>query len=185
MNKTTKIVFVIIAIILIAFTIYSFKVKENNIFSSTTKLPTSITFQETSRGCSNFFVYKVNSDNTIGISVNANKEKLNLSTTEKTFEIGKTDGLEVQLLIGEKIEHLYCNDVSYPDQQKPKKLIAKNGQAIISISKIDESQPEWNQNYTATVILKNVHFIKKDNINSNTTIDYLIFKDVIVGWLPG
>jgi len=34
-------------------------------------------------------VYKINTDDTVGISVSARKEKLNFSSAEKTFEIGK------------------------------------------------------------------------------------------------
>ena len=149
------------------------------------KLPTTISFQETGDGCGNIFVYKINSTDTAGISVSASKEKLNLSTTDKNFEVGKTDGLKVEILAGEKIRQLYCNDVSYLDQPKPKKLIGKSGQAIISISKVDESQPEWNRNYTATVILKDIHFTEENGNDSDITIGELIFKDISVGWLPG
>ena len=150
-----------------------------------TKVPVFIAFQETGHGCSNIFVYKINSNDTVGISVYAIKEKLNLSTTEKTFEIGKTDGLNVEILIGDKIRMLYCNDAVDPNQPKSKKLVGKTGKAIISISKIDESQPKWSSNYTATVILKDVHFIEENGNNSDVTVDELIFKDIRVGWLPG
>jgi hypothetical protein len=185
MNKTTKIILIIIVVGLIVFLGYFLGVKKNSIFSPTPKLPTTITFQETGGGCANIFVYKINDNDTAGISVSARKEKLNLSTTERTFEIGKIDGLNVEILVGEKIRQLYCNDVLYPDQPKPKKLIGKSGQAIISISEIDESQPEWNRNYTATVILKDVHFSEESGNDSDITIGELIFKDIRVGWLPG
>jgi len=183
MNKTVTIVFAIIVVALIAFIIYSFGVKKNSTFY--TKLPTTITFEETGGGCGNVFVYKINSSDTVGISISADKKKLNLSTAEKVFEIGKIAGLNVQLLIGEKIRQLYCNDVLYPDQPKPKKFVGKSGQAVISISKIDASQPEWSQNYTTTVILKNVHFMEENGSDSDITVDELIFRDIRVGWLPG
>jgi hypothetical protein len=67
-------------------------------------------FQSESGGCSNIFVYKTNKDNTTGISVSANKDKLKLSTAQKTFNIEGIDGLEVELLMGQDIKSLYCND---------------------------------------------------------------------------
>ena len=170
---------------LVAILGYFFAARKTNVFSPTPKVPASIAFQETGGGCSNIFVYKINSDDTAGISVGATKEKLNLSTMEKTFEIGKTDGLNVEIRIGDKIKMLYCNDAVDPDKPEPKMLIGKSGKAIISISKIDESQPVWNRNYTATVILKDVHFIEENGNNSDITVDELIFKDIRVGWLPG
>ena len=187
MNKTAKIIFVIIVVVVITFLGYTFGVKKNNIFPPAPKLPTTITFQETGGGCGNIVVYKINSTDTAGISVSASKGKLNLSTTDKTFEVGKTDGLEVKIHVGKKIRQLYCNDVlhPHPDQPEPKKLIAKSGQAIISISKVDESQPVWNRNYTATVTLKDIHFTEENGNDSDITIGELIFKDIAVGWLPG
>jgi hypothetical protein len=63
--------------------------------------------------------------------------------------------------------------------------LGKSGKVIITISDVDESQPVWNRNYTATVILKDVHFVEENGNNSDVIIDELIFKDVRVGWLPG
>jgi hypothetical protein len=142
-------------------------------------------FQSESGGCSNIFVYKTNKDNTTGISVSANKDKLKLSTAQKTFNIEGIDGLEVELLMGQDIKSLYCNDALDLYQPKPKKLLGKSGKVIITISDVDESQPVWNRNYTATVILKDVHFVEENGNNSDVIIDELIFKDVRVGWLPG
>jgi len=142
-------------------------------------------FQSESGGCSNIFVYKTNKDNTIGISVSANKDKLKLSTTQKTFNTEGIDGLEVKLLMGQNIKSLYCNDAVDPNQPKSKKLIGKSGKATISISDVGESQPVWDRNYTATVILKDVHFVEENGNNSDVIIDEIIFRNVRVGWLPG
>jgi hypothetical protein len=180
MSRVAKIFTIIIVftvLSLAALTAYSFSIKKN--------LSTTVAFRENSGGCGNVFVYKTNDDGTVGISVFADKEKLNLSTTEKTFDVGKTDGLIVKLLIGEKVAQLYCNDILYPDQPKSQKLIGKSGQAKISISRVDESQPIWDRNYTATVSLKNIHFVKEDGSDSEITIGELSFKDVRVGWLSG
>lgn len=185
MNKTIKIILSAIAVILFGVLGYFFVTRKTNVFSPIPKVPASITFQEFGGGCGNIFVYKINNDDTAGISVSARKEKLNFSIDEKTFEIGKTDGLNVEILIGDKIARLYCNDVVYPDQPKFKKLIGKSGKAILSISKIDESQPEWNRNYAATVILKDVRFAEENGDTSDIIINELIFKDIRVGWLPG
>jgi hypothetical protein len=110
---------------------------------------------------------------------------LNLSTKSKTFEVGKTDGLDIEILTGEKILQFYCNDAIDPYRLKPKKLMGRSGQAIISISKIDESKPKWNRSYTATVVLKNIRFLEEDGADPGVTIEELIFENVRVGWLPG
>jgi len=185
MNKTAKTILLIVIVGLVAIFGYFLIARKTNILSPSPKVPATITFQETSGGCGNIFVYKINKEDTAGISVSARKEKLNFSSAEKTFEIGRTDGLNVEILVGDKIARLYCNDVLDPDQPKSKKLVGKTGKAIISISKIDESQPEWNRNYTATVILKDVHFVEENGNNSDITVEELIFKDIRVGWLPG
>lgn len=145
----------------------------------------TLAFQDESRGCANAFVYKINKDNTVGISVWADKERLNLSTYDKTFEIGKTNDLRVEILQGESISSHYCNDVVYPDKSIPKKLIGKSGKAIINISKDDKSLPEWNRDYKTTIILKDVHFSYEKGNDSDIFIDILFFKDVNVGWMPG
>jgi hypothetical protein len=122
---------------------------------------------------------------TAGVSVSANEKQLNLSSDEKVFEIGKTEGLTIELSEGKNIKQLYCNDVPYIGQQKPKKLIAKSGQAIISISKTDKSNTSGSKTYTTAVILKNVRFVGEDNTIQTESIGELIFKDVLVGWLAG
>ena len=157
--------------------------------SGQTKTPTAnalpkFVFQQNGGGCGNIFVHKINSDDTVGISVSAQKDKLGLSTQEKTFEVGKTEGLNIEILTGQHIERLYCNDVVYPDQPKSKKLIAQSGRAIIKISNIDKSLPEWSGNYKATVILKDIHFFD-ENGNDVGIVDDLMFKDITVGWLAG
>ena len=175
MSKTIKTVLSAIIVVLIATFGYFFR----------STPPTSISFQETSDGCLGVFVYKINKDDTVGISVDARKEELKLSTTAQTFEVGKTDGLEVEILVGEQIKRLYCDDVSYLDQLEPRQLIGKSGEAIISISGIDKSKPEEGKLYTATVILRNVRFSDYKGSNSYITVDELIFKDVLVGWSIG
>ena len=193
MNKTIKTIFLVVIIVLIVILGFFFAVRKTNIFSAPTKLPTSITFSGITQGCEDIFVYKTNKNYTAGISVYARKEKLNFSTTEKTFEIGKTDGLIVKIAIrtgemggeiGGEISQLYCNDVSYPRKYKRIGLTGKSGKAIISISDINQSKP-GSREYAATVILKDVHFSDDKGTESNIVVDELIFKDVIVGWYPG
>ncbi len=185
MNKTAKTTLLIVIVGLVAVLGYFFVARKTNVFSPTLNLPTNITFQETGGGCGNIFVHKINNDDTAGISVSVTKEKLNLSPAEKTFEIGKTDGLNVVILVGEKIAQWYCTDIFYPNQPEPKKLVGISGKAIISISDADKSKPEWSGNYTATVILKDVQFSDDTGSISDITIGELIFKDIQVGWLPG
>lgn len=192
MNKISKIILMTLAFFLI--TAIGYTLVKRNSFLPTNKNSTQITAsgfnglfqdQSDSGGCGNIFVYKVNKENTVGISVSANKDTLNLSTTEKTFYIGKIDGLAVQLLQGGNIRSLYCNDVLDPNQPKPKKLFGVSGKATITISVVDESLPVWDRSYKSTVVLENVHFSDEKGNNSDVIIDDLIFKDVVVGWLPG
>ncbi|OGB77155.1 hypothetical protein A2476_04815 [candidate division CPR3 bacterium RIFOXYC2_FULL_35_7] len=63
-------------------------------------------------------------------------------------------------------------------------MIAQSGRAIIKISNIDKSLPEWSGNYKATVILKDIHFFD-ENGNDVGIVDDLMFKDITVGWLAG
>ena len=181
MKKTKTIFFVFIILI----TVFGYFFVSREIGSSAFKLPVSFSFQENSAGCGNIFVYKINNDDTVGISVSAGKEKLNLSTIEKTFEVAKTEDLSIEILVGKNIERLYCNDIFDPDQPKPKKLIGKSGLAIISISNDNKSKPDGSEEYKATVTLKNVHFFNDNGTESNIVIDELIFKDVTVGWYAG
>ena len=143
MNKIAKIIFSIIIVTSVVALGYFFTIRKANITSPTSRPPTSITFQETGNGCGDIFVYKINNDQTASISVSARRDKLNFSTAEKTFEIGKTDGLDVKILIGEKVVHSYCTDLLPPEQPTSRKLFGKSGKAIISVSDIDKSRPEW------------------------------------------
>jgi hypothetical protein len=164
MNEIIIIIFLIIAIGALAFFWHS---KKNKVLN----------FQKSGKGCGNIFVYKVNNSDTQGITVRADREILHLSTTPKNFDIGETEGLLVKVSIGEKVSLYYCNDVMPAYSTLQEELIAESGQATISISEVN-SKP--NEQYTATVILKNVYFK-----NSKINIDKLIFKDIVVGWLPG
>ena len=152
----------------------------------TPKLPQKFVFQNEANGCANIFLYKISEDDTIGISVSAKGDTLHLSKQEKTFEIGKTDGLNVEILVGQKIAQLYCNDVLYLDQPKPRKLIGKSGTATISLGdNVEWSAPNWERGYKATINLSNVHFSDENGQDINVILDNLIFKDVTVGWFPG
>ena len=142
---------------------------------------------QASGGCGDVYVYQTNKDSDMGISVGAEKDTLNLSTTAKTFRIEETnsDDLKVELRVGENVGFLYCNDVVDLNQPEYKTLSGNTGEITISISEIDETQIVGNRNYTTTVILKNVHFIEENGNDSDMVIDELIFKDVRVGWFPG
>jgi len=187
MNKTAKIILSIAIVGLVVVLGYFLVARKTNIFSPILKMPVSISFQETGEGCGDVFVYKINKDDTAGISVGANKDVLNLSTTAKTFEIEETNisDLRIELRMGENVGFMYCNDAIDPNQPEYKTLLGKTGEVTISISDIDESQQEGNRNYTATVILKDIHFVEKNGNNSDIIIDELIFRDIRVGWWPG
>ncbi len=144
-------------------------------------------FQSNARGCGNIFVYKTNQDDTTGISVDADLDKLKLSTTSQTFNLGEVDGLEVELLIGlnSGIRGFYCNDVDDGYTPDPTKMFGKKGQVTITITDFDRTAPVWDRNYNATVILNNIDFMEENGVESSVTVDHLLFEDVRVGWLPG
>ncbi len=195
MNQIRKIIIIIAVVVLVTalgYIGYMNITTELNIVSLFLKFPKNITIQETntSKGCGDIFVYKVNDDDTVGISVSARSNILNLTTIKKSFEIGKTDGLNVELQIrGRKVARTYCTDVGYSNQKKSSRLTGKYGTAIISISNYAELPPgskKRNPNgYKTTVILKDVSFIDENGNDVDITIGEQIFKDVQVGWYPG
>lgn len=183
MNKT-KIVFLIFIIVILLVLGYIFVIEKTNIFIQPSKLPPgNITFNEIAGGCGDIFVYKINNDDTAGISVWAVKEKLNISATEKTFKVGKTDGLNVEVFMGDKIRTLYCSDLDYgQDRHELKKLIGTSGEATIFTSDINDPNSRMPGNYTATIILKDVHFSDEKGIGSDFVVNETTFKNVRVGW---
>jgi len=179
MNKTPKIILLIVICFFVVIVTYLFLAKKTNLPLPIPTVSQKLNFKDISGGCGKVFVYKITTDDSTGISVSADAKKLNLSAEGKTFEIGNTEGLNVEILMGERIGRLYCNDVVYSDQQEPKKFIAKSGRVIISIADAGKD-PELSGNYKTTVILNDVRFNDSDIV-----IDELIFKDVRVGWYPG
>lgn len=141
-------------------------------------------FQGNGDGCGDILVYKTNSEDTMGISVIARQTTLGLSAEQKTFQIGETEGLNVEILTGQNIARLYCNDAIYPNQPKPKKLTAKSGTAAIQILDFNASLPEGNRKYKATVVLKNARFFDESGKEAGVVED-VMFKDITVGWFPG
>jgi len=138
-------------------------------------------------GCGNIYVYQTNKDGDVGISVNADTTALNLSAAAKTFNIASADldDLRVELLLGENVGFLYCNDAMDPNQPEYKTLLGKTGEVTISTAAVDESQQGRNRDYTAAVVLRDVHFAEEDGSDSDVVVSELIFEDIRVGWLPG
>ena len=150
--------------------------------------PSSIplVFENPAKGCREIFVYRTNADDTMGISVTADKNKLHLSKDEKIFEISKTPGLNVEILKGQHIERFYCNDVLYLNEEsKQKKLIGKSGTVTIRLGDpVEWAPPNWEKGYKATVILNNATFSDDKGRSIDTILDNLTFENVTVGWIP-
>ncbi len=160
--------------------------------TSAPKLAKNITFQKIGRGCNNFFVYKISeisNDIPLGIAVSAQRAELGLSTKEKTFDVGKTSGLSVMIYMGESRFGTvagafsgYC--ANFPINSGFKTLVGQGGTATISISNIVQSKIRpsvWNEEYTVTVVLKNVHFVDDSGNDSDIIVDKLIFENIRVG----
>lgn len=183
MNKKT-LMFALIVVLVVAGSVLYFKTK------SRASSPTLV-YEAESRGCGDFFVYKLNENRTEGISVSVDRaaKLVGISTESMTFDIASTDGLKVEILIDSKnVSQFYCDD-AIDASIKPARWIAQSGTAIITASKDNlfrffEARPPIEESYSVTVILKNVEFQGTDGART-IKLDELIFEDVPVGGIIG
>lgn len=146
----------------------------------------SFAYQDKSDGCENMIVFKTNKEKTEGISVKIDKGKLDLSNISKTFNIENTNGLSVNVFMGDNILNspvslsYFCNDYVYAFTT-PITWEARKGQVTVNVSEIDEPFPGPDKIYTVTIKLNNVYFYNEKSKNP-VILDQLIFKDVRVGY---
>ena len=132
-------------------------------------------------GCGNIFVYRINENETEGISVSADVDVLDLSTESKTFDVLQ-DGLTVEVLKGTDIRWLYCDD-TYDGQEQPTSWKATSGSVTIQLSSDDfREMPEFERWYEATVTVNDVVF---SNGSTEAALETLSFENIGAGWLAG
>ena len=183
MNKKTSVIVLIIVLVATGGVLY-FKMRPRS------GLPTLV-YETESRGCGDFFVYKLNKNRAEGISVSADRaaKLVGVSTKPMTFDIASADGLKVEILVDSKgVSKFYCDD-AIDASIKPARWVAKSGEATITASKDNlfrffEARAPIEESYTVTVILKNVEFQEMDGARK-IKLDELIFEDVLVGGIIG
>lgn len=145
-----------------------------------------LNFTSESHGCSSFTVYKVNKDNEVAVAVIGNRNKLNLTTSEKSFNLNSINANELRVEINRfkgYAKSYYCNDV-----ENAAELIShwpgKSGTVKIRI--VQDSIGTnliGGPGYKINVTIDNVAFENENE--KKVSIDNLEFKEVLVGWLPG
>lgn len=147
----------------------------------------NLNFTSTSYGCSNFIVYKVNKNEDAAIAVIGNREKLNLSTTEQTFNLTSVNPDELKVEIRRykgNAGKYYCNDVPSEAGDLISIWNSKNGNVTIKIVQDSVGTNAVGKPlYIIDVKINNIEF--ENNNGRNISIDELKFENVNVGWLPG
>lgn len=144
-------------------------------------------FIGTGAGCGSFFVYKLNNDNTIGLTVRGNRDSLSLSTDKQTFDLTNQDNLFVNIHSLNNGDNFYCDDVVEIDEEILNNYEGLSG--LISIQ-ITEDSIDFNGQinpfevfFKVNVELENIQL--KDENGDELMIESEVFSEVFVGWLPG
>jgi hypothetical protein len=141
----------------------------------------NLNFLPNSSGCGSFLVFKLNDTYDMAIAVSGNREKLNLSTTEQSFDLSSVSNLRVEI---EQYQGTsgYCNDVI--GGKILDMWTGKSGKVKIrSTQDYTDAEPQIDATYKIDVSIENVSL--ENSKGEKLSIDFLDFKDVYVGWLPG
>ncbi|HEV8482160.1 MAG TPA: hypothetical protein VGV87_01270 [Blastocatellia bacterium] len=152
--------------------------------ASTGNLQNSVTplvFDGRAGGCAFFFVYKDTQDKTKVITVYGSEKELRITTGPKTFEIGKTPSLKVQLDDYGQAQHgEYCSDVVGNGEPIPQHIEATSGRVTVFITqKAGKEVP--SAAYRITVKLKNVNFLIANG--GSFYVESVEMSNVLVGWI--
>lgn len=146
-----------------------------------------LNFTAESYGCSSFIVYKVNKDEDAAVAVIGNRDNLNLTTSEKSFNLYSVNANDLKVEIKRfkgNSKKFYCNDVPSEAGDIISTWTGKNGTVKIIITQDSiATNPLGKPEYKITVKLENMDFENENG--KRMTIDNLEFKEVYVGWLPG
>jgi hypothetical protein len=142
-------------------------------------------FSSTSLGCASFLVYKMNDEKDMAIAVRGNREKLNLSTTEKEFNLNglNTDDLSVEIReFTPDSRGYYCDCVFEGEVLGLWRSMSGKVKIKIVQDYVDDIQ-SGGAIYKIEVKIDDVMLI--GNRTSIIFIKQLEFNDVSVGWFPG
>ena len=140
-----------------------------------------------SSGCGSFTVYKLNEKENMAIAVLGYNTDLDISTTEQTFDLSQMnpDVLRVEVIKTTQGMHYYCNDVIEVDDEILDKWTSTKGKVSIRITDDYANNPPQFciDTYRVDVRIENVYL--ENSKGDKVFVEYLEFKDVIVGWCPG
>jgi hypothetical protein len=144
-------------------------------------------FTGEAKGCSSFVVYKFNGSINESIAVTGIRDSLNLTTSEKSFDLQTVNSnnlkIEIKRFDGDASGY-HCDDIA---DNAPKVISTWTGiNGTVKIQIVQDSiatNPQGKPEYKISVILEKVNF-QNDN-DKNVFIDNIEFKEVYVGWLPG
>jgi hypothetical protein len=132
-------------------------------------------------GCGDIRVYAENDAENAIIVIKADKSQLALNPTPTEFNLAQeNEGLEVYIdfyyYLPENywsMTYRYCTDIGWY-VRPPQKWIARSGKIRIAVSEDNK----------ANIELEDVTFHETNNENQ-VILEFLILKDIIVGWYPG
>jgi hypothetical protein len=146
----------------------------------------NLQFPSESWGCASFIVYKINGANKTSIAVKGNRDKLDLSMTEQTFDLSKTDSdvLSVEIVRYDKLTNdgYYYDDVA--GDEITDRWTSTSGTVKVRIVRdYEDDLPDREKLYTITVRIENV--ILKNDKGDAVKADRLEFNDVQIGMMVG
>lgn len=133
-------------------------------------------------GCSDFFIYRFNPQETEAITLSATGDSLDLSTTPTTFTLPyrflslRIDRFELPS------SHFYCNDIAGTGKRLMQ-WSAESGRVTITATAPDMSRPVWDRPYEVSVTIEDATL--KSQTGETITVDEFDFGTITVGWMPG
>ena len=149
--------------------------------------PQQLEFIGSGSGCVNFFVFKLNEDKNIGLTVTGIKDALELNQDLKTFDLATEQHLMVNIDKWANDMNTYCTDVVEAGTELLNSYESISGTVKVQI--VEDSIIYSGANafpellYKIDVHLENI--LLQDNSGEELSIPNEKFSDVLVGWFPG
>lgn len=150
-------------------------------------LQPNLIFMDEAFGCSSFMVYRINNKDDLSIAVIGNRHSLNLNSSEQGFNLSNVNGGDLKVEVrqfSKNAKLFYCNDVPSEAGDVISTWTSTQGSVMASIAQ----DSLWvNQigdyEYKISLTIQDVQL--KNEKGMIICVNYLEFKDVYVGWLPG
>lgn len=141
-------------------------------------------FNTEAQGCSSFYVFKEDHEENILIEVQGSRDELELSQTEKEFDLTHPSLRAAILKFDGPIGQYACDDVLGNEGEVISTWKAISGKALIKIEEDRIVVNSWSVHYRISVKLLEPVFENEDGdqLPFNGIIE---FNNVYVGWLPG